>query len=758
MGLFGNIIPWFKRGPALNRQTVAMEQLMKGNALWGANPDTLVTAVTAYHSGNIAQLAKIVDAYERQDDVAATGRMKRDASVARCEHTVLIEEGHEDDPRAQLHRETLQRFWATIRCTSAFNRAERGGIRLLKKQMMSARTHGWSAHNILWHTEGGTLRAEFVQIPMWHFENLTGELRFREHVTDWYGVPLWDGGWLVNSATPIGPAVALACCAKRMSLQDWMLFSERAATPGLLGKTAAAPGTEAWNNLCEMLRRWSRAWTGAVDKDTDITPVNLNTGTPPMPQLVERMDRAIAALYRGADLSTISKGEGLGASLQGEESDMLESDQCAEISEALHEQVDRLVIRYECGDDEPLAYIWIEPVSKPDVESNTKIDNHLAQFGIRLSKRDMLQRYGRAEAADDSDALEPPAQGFGDGQPQPFGALPNERRVAGLLQTAPGAFKNASKNPDGQRAVSGADAPEGVFRAFAEAVSEDAKPLAEQVKKLLELIDAGKDAEAASFAASLSANLASYLPEDPESATVLAEAMAEKYAQAWEAARGGSAASAPSDAGLANSECRAKDPAHCPTHGTPEKKDGGTSGSPSETTEDTDGTKKEEPKNADSGYTAEHRAKIGQSGTAETLGLPAMSEITPDPVIPENDEAEARRRVNEGIKVVTPLGAELTVDSATLKHWRKSKHSEEDIKKRLKHLDGALETLKHPHEIWYDPAGKKNLYVRITELAPGRKVVNAVEDLRPGEEYVSWHVNEHAYDYYREGKLLWLRK
>ena len=67
MSLFGNIIPWFKRGPALNRQTVAMEQLMKGNALWGANPDVLVTAVTAYHAGNIAQLAKIVDAYERKD-------------------------------------------------------------------------------------------------------------------------------------------------------------------------------------------------------------------------------------------------------------------------------------------------------------------------------------------------------------------------------------------------------------------------------------------------------------------------------------------------------------------------------------------------------------------------------------------------------------------------------------------------------------------------------------------------------------------
>ena len=27
MSLFGNIIPWFKRGPALNRQTVAMERV-----------------------------------------------------------------------------------------------------------------------------------------------------------------------------------------------------------------------------------------------------------------------------------------------------------------------------------------------------------------------------------------------------------------------------------------------------------------------------------------------------------------------------------------------------------------------------------------------------------------------------------------------------------------------------------------------------------------------------------------------------------
>ena len=174
---------------------------------------------------------------------------------------------------------------------------------------------------------------------------------------------------------------------------------------------------------------------------------------------------------------------------------------------------------------------------------------------------------------------------------------------------------------------------------------------------------------------------------------------------------------------------------------------GGSSRAPSETTEQKSGT----------GYTSEHRAKIGQYGTYQSLGLPAMRDLAPDPVIVKNGIAEATRRVNDGIKVSTPLGAEVTVDSSTLKHWRKAKHPEKDIQERLQHLDGALETLKHPHEIWHDPAGKKNLYVRITELAPGRKVVNAVEDLRPSEGYVSWHVNAERYDYYRKGKLLWLR-
>ena len=61
------------------------------------------------------------------------------------------------------------------------------------------------------------------------------------------------------------------------------------------------------------------------------------------------------------------------------------------------------------------------------------------------------------------------------------------------------------------------------------------------MRKLLALVDAGKTQEAASFAASLLANLPALLPEDPAMAGVIADEMARAFGEAWETARGASA-------------------------------------------------------------------------------------------------------------------------------------------------------------------------------------------------------------------------
>ena len=293
-----------------------------------------------------------------------------------------------------------------------------------------------------------------------------------------------------------------------------------------------------------MLLRWGREWKVIVDKDSDITTVSMNTGEPPMPRLVERMDRAIAALYRGADLSTLSKGEGMGASLQGDESDMLEADDCATLAESLHEQVDRFVIRYMTGDDTPLAYIWIEPVSKPNISNEITIDQHLMQSGIKLSKRDMLQRYGRTEAdpnrPDDAATLQQPSNG---GEMGIYAPQNNPRRLpnaATPFKTRQTAFKNARLISGTQGAAFPAEGVERPSRASGEATPEellkalakDTQPAADAITRFLQLLEAGAtDDQAKAEAAAIIRNIPGMLPGEPESAAVIADAMAEAYAR-----------------------------------------------------------------------------------------------------------------------------------------------------------------------------------------------------------------------------------
>ncbi len=397
-----NIRHWFqKRESALSAVEVAREQMGRFNALLRSDPKDLTNAITSFDAGNLAPLARLIEEYERRDDKMKTCSMKMKASVARCDYSVQLREGFEVDPRAERHAEVLRRFWSTVRATSSFNRNESGGFNLLKKQMMDAQSYGYAVHELVWRpTADGELRAEFVHVPLWHFENRTGELRFLPTTTHCDGVPMRPGEWMVTTGDGVGIAAALCACMKRMGLVDWMIYNERCGMPLLHGSTGAAFGSDQWNNLNKAIKNIARYTQIITDASTKIEPIPLGGGASiPYPQLVEWCDRAIAALYRGADLSTVSQGgAGVGASLQGDESDMLEQDACGRLSDVLNEAVDRFVIRYVTGDDEPLARIVVEPVAKPNVDTDIRIDQHLVSLGARLSRNDALQRYGRVEA------------------------------------------------------------------------------------------------------------------------------------------------------------------------------------------------------------------------------------------------------------------------------------------------------------------------------------------------------------------------
>lgn len=425
---------WFKRA-VTSRKTDAQTSVgriqtsLRSGVSWSYDitPERLAMAIEGYAAGRLGDMARIIARFEQRDDTAAICARKNRSAIARCTHNILIAPGSEEDPKAAEHKKILEKFWNSITVTSAFARNERGGMRLLKKQMIDAVSYGYKVHEIVWQPQpDGSLSAVFISLPLWYFENTAGELRYLQQDYSTTGVEMKPSEWLVTCGDAVGIAASIVCLYKRGGIADWASYCERCGQPGIHAATTAADDSPAWARLLNAVGSFGKEWGIVTDKETEINTVNANVGaTIPQQPLVERMDRAIAALYRGADLGTLSKDDAVGATLQGDETASLEADACACIEETLRQQVERYVIEWTTGDTVPLAYINVEPVSRPNITQEIQIDTHLVGLGVRLSKSDALARYGRAEAADGVDALVA-GPGFG-GQPA---GLPNEKSAA----------------------------------------------------------------------------------------------------------------------------------------------------------------------------------------------------------------------------------------------------------------------------------------------------------------------------------------
>jgi hypothetical protein len=111
------------------------------------------------------------------------------------------------------------------------------------------------------------------------------------------------------------------------------------------------------------------------------------------------MDRLISALWRGSDLSTISKSQGYGASVQQGETQILEEDDAELITETLQKNIDRRVIEYTFGPKVPiLAGVTVQQTPRRGTQQDMIIDQFLIGAGMPLSVTDAAKRYGRAIA------------------------------------------------------------------------------------------------------------------------------------------------------------------------------------------------------------------------------------------------------------------------------------------------------------------------------------------------------------------------
>ena len=514
---------WFqKRRGAFAAAGTEQLNRMRYNALFALDPNVLVRHLVAFNSGDIAGLEHVIEEFENREDKMKIGAFKMSAAVASKPWEVRIAKGEEDNERAKLHQEVLTRFWNRVEATDAFCRNRRGGLRLLVKQMMSAQSRVYAVHDVTWTVRGdGELEALFTFVPAWMFENRTGELRFIRDPGAYTGETMKDGEWLVTVGEGVGISAAILAMAKRLSWNDWLLFSEKCGMPVILGNTGAKEDTPAWKNLLNAIANVAPKTGVLADLETKLQAVQVggSSGQTTYRELIDVVDRGISALYRGGDLSTVSQaGDSVGSDSQDGESELMDGDGCAMVSETLHRQIDRHVIRFTCGDFEPLAGIVINPPAEiDDVDRDIKVDQHLGEFGIRLSKKDMLARYGRVEATDENDAaIRQQAQqpGFGG-----LGGLANEE----VKRLSDSAVKPATTTAEPLNRSTAE-----LLKAFA----ADMSPAGKAVEELLNALDKGEAASSPLVkekASALRSRLPSLLPEDPATAAVIAEAMTKEF-------------------------------------------------------------------------------------------------------------------------------------------------------------------------------------------------------------------------------------
>lgn len=379
------------------------------NAISGLTPALLAMQLEEYRLGGM-RIGKLWDAIEERWPILKSVAAKRKKSVARLPWDILVREDLADDQHemAEKQRLVLKGFYNRVRATTVLNQNERGGLKLLLRQMANAIGQRHSVHEIVWRPRpNGELEAEFRHCPLWFFENRIGQLRYLTHDGAIEGVTMDPRQWLVSSGDGVMEACSVAYMYRDLPIKDWLSFCEKYGIPFIHGTTTATYGSDEWNQAETAIGNIGSDGAILTAPGVTVTPLQVSTsGEVAYKGLIDLHDRYATILWRGGDLSTQSADQSVGASLQGDESETLMADDADSLSETLQEQVDRVVLEYTFGPDvEPLAYFSLRTPQKRSIELDLRVDEFLVKHGVRLSVADAMERYGRTPAPDDAEVL-----------------------------------------------------------------------------------------------------------------------------------------------------------------------------------------------------------------------------------------------------------------------------------------------------------------------------------------------------------------
>ena len=419
----------------------------------------------------------------------------------------------------------------------------------------------------------------------------TPKVRHIELIDSWKFLKK-DGEWLFNPACDGFSSNCVSCKNARLvtverrrpvdvpalaihlrqavGTRDWGRFIERYALPKpavVMSPNATEKDRDGYLDAASALENGQvTVWpSGASLMDF----AGSSRGVDPFTNFIQHQEKTILMLATGGTLGSMAEsGAGtLAGNAQKDVWEQIVARDAGVIAQAVMRSLVRPFIE-EAFPGRPCAVDFdFDLTQKPTPKEIFETAAAARNAGYRIAKEDLEEATGYTLEEVESGGvgsyeLGVPGSGFVGAFPprNPQLGTRNAQLPNGMpFKTRENVFKNASSvlnaeghppsPPPSQIAKNRPSA-----RSALEALSKDSSEVAQEISELM----ADPSPEAAR---ALLDKLPSLLPEDPALAAVIAEAMAEAY---------GAAGGPRSVAAVANStECRAKDPAHCPTHGTP---------------------------------------------------------------------------------------------------------------------------------------------------------------------------------------------
>ena len=394
--------------PTVSRERVEREISSLYNPLLFLNPRSLRRMLDEFMRGELSHAARLFDMIYRRDDLIRCVADKRHGDISKLDwHIVPC---GEDEAESQRHGEVLQRFYDSLEFAHAVELDKRGCISMLVDHMMTAVDNKYSVHEIVFRPHGGELRAQLRFVPLWFFEAKTGKLRFLESTNGGNGVEMKPWEWLVcvSKGALMEPSCMLYL-AKNGGWKNWLVYADRFGFPLLDATTKAQPGSGEWNEFFASLQNFRNGYAMLHDSDSTLNLLQAGGAGAPFQAIVQSADRALAALWRGSDLSTLSNANATGASMQGDEKTSLENSDARMIEETLEHGLSLRVLQYYFGEDVvPAAKFALQRTDSTNAKEYLDVVERLSRLGIRLGKRTVRQACRMPDSADDEELVDVP--------------------------------------------------------------------------------------------------------------------------------------------------------------------------------------------------------------------------------------------------------------------------------------------------------------------------------------------------------------